>query len=306
MFRSFRVYAICLFVLILQGRGSAEATINSHCLVESTSLRSFECLRWLSAVAINSLEAASPCQTHVHVPLLMCIIKREIGSFEFYSDKGGEEAQYCTVRGCGLSQMTENGVETVRRALGDPALEAAWLNYWTHLGLDSGRIKQPQELSRRDAMLPTYGLGMALMHLCEEVRALDERGDRITPYRLAYDYNGHPQYREDFAREVTDCLIQGDWQKVPLKKVEKSGAPSTELENKIHSDSKAGLKEKKGPKVNSKVSQKKGKLDSELPFTFYNVPHWGIVKINTKDLTRLKKKIEKGEPILPQDFEFLK
>lgn len=205
--------AFVMVMLSSLAHASLEQDALARCASHPVTARSSSCLQWTSLAAVNSLRANEQFKNHIQVPLLMCIFREEIGSFDQYAVSGGDEDKYCTSNGCGLSQMTGQGVQQVQSALKIDELMDAWNNYWERMPHDKKTVKKPENLVRKDAMNPFYGVMMASLHLCNEIRTLESRGEEVNVYKLAYNYNGHPKFKEGYAKSVDKCVRERLWTK---------------------------------------------------------------------------------------------
>jgi hypothetical protein len=284
VFLSLKVFLVVLVVGLATANAQSlsDQDFLERCSADAYTARSKSCIQWLSIKAVQSFSQEPLCRDVLSVPLMMCIFNKEIGSFDEYYHHGDQLQKYCTQAGCGLSQMTDAGVWAVRKALKDASIVAAYEQYWTAVGLHD-EAKNVNELTRRHAMNSYYGTIMAAIHLCDDAHTLQSNNLLTSPYNLGLLYNGHPIYKFNYAKAISECVQTNSWKENTPTKVKGNGGGRNRPESRGS---------EKPPEGSNKLNP-----DEEV---FYNLEGVGVVKIKRSQIPKQKhiKYTFKNDPVL--------
>lgn len=180
--------------------------------------RTFTCVQWVALQAEKAFSLEPACKDKVTVPLLMCIFKREVGSLS---------NNPCVKNGCGMSQFTGEGVSYVKSSFGQ--LGAEYDFFWDLVGRPEGK-KNKCSLRRTNALDRDTAVIMAATHLCNEVKVDGLK----SPFSLARRYNGNDNYmrkkrvqvRDDYGRDVANCVKTGRWKNDTVSQSRRVGVKS--------------------------------------------------------------------------------
>lgn len=256
------------------------------CYENKTTARSKSCIQWLSMKAVQSFSLEPLCRQYLSVPLMMCIFKKEIGSFDNYYKNGDNLQMYCSQSGCGLSQMTQLGVWSIKNALkNSSAIHASYQDYWEAVG-QPNESHSYENMQRQSALNPYYAAIMTAIHLCADAHSLQNNGSAITTRSLALLYNAHPNYKYNYATEVTQCTQNNSWVKEEPLQTLKTENQTTTHEKTKKQDLKKIDKDEKVVKLNPEDANP----NDQDEYTFYNVPNMGILKLKKSQIKRTKDK----------------
>lgn len=244
------------------------------CASSPLNARSKSCIEWLSQKAVESFAKEPLCRQYLTVPLMMCIFKKEIGSFNDFHIHGDQSQIFCTQSGCGLSQMTQAGVESVKNSLRDLPLLANYEDYWASVGYPH-EAKNTQLLNRRSAMSPHYSAIMTAFHLCADARSLQSNNISINDKHLAMLYNANPEIKYKYASDVVSCVQNNSWKfndavTTRIRMSSNKEKPLDPNEEVFYNDEIMGI---------VKIKRSQVPVKKEVKMKFYNDPISGIILI---------------------------
>jgi hypothetical protein len=158
--------------------------------------RSVSCIKWAASLAAEAFQEDKDCAGKVTVPIMMCIFKKEVTQYA---------RNPCVINGCGLAQMTEDGVSTVKDGFRLYRLTEEYDYFWDLVGRPDKKVNKCG-LNRRSALDRDTSIAMAATHICTEVKRAKRKGRASNYYTLARDYNGSDT-RESYGRWVEACTL---------------------------------------------------------------------------------------------------
>lgn len=189
---------------------SGAKNLKEKCEREKSTATGFSisCIYRAAYLAEQAMSTEPLCRGKVTANLMMCVFKKEVTWKKNRATPEDTVAKNsCGRWGCGISQMTSAGVETVLRGLTKYKLNNAYATFWSLIG----RSKEKDNMctfDKKKARDRDTSVIMAGTHIC----ALAKATGKSTQRSLARNYNGNTAWasngrtvRENYASWVDDC-----------------------------------------------------------------------------------------------------
>lgn len=176
----------------------ADDIMRDKCL-KNRNDRSFDCIHWITHQAVRAMNTTSDCAGRVTVDKLMCIYMREQSSFDQYAcNKSGSA--------CGLSQITNAGVDVVKRGFNQFGLAPQWDLFWQMINRPEGRYNKCY-ISKKTALDRDYSIIMAATHYCAQFKHDSKKSDLFSycEYNQGQQYCKNNKGINHYARLVDNC-----------------------------------------------------------------------------------------------------
>ena len=182
--------------------------------------RTRTCVEWSAEQAVKAFSNKKQCQKRVTKPLLMCIFWQEQGrKADFYKHNP------CVNNGCGLSQFTTAGIDTVKRAVRNHNLGREYNYFWDLVGRTDSK-SNVSRLTRRSALDRDTAVVLSATHLC----AQSIHSPYYSQRQLAKEYNvgngkisrARSRSGDNYGNNVSQCIKQGKWKANPKDRQSRS------------------------------------------------------------------------------------
>lgn len=185
-----------------------ERELAQRCL-DNPEDRSFQCVHFISKVAVTAFSTEPACEKLVSTRQLMCIFSREAG--KKYDNK---DSFKCSVNGCGLAQFTSSGTKAVVRSFSNTYdLGYGYDSFWEMIGLPQKK-ENKCNLTRRDANDRNTSIIMAATLLCAQAKHNPKASSQnmSCQYNEGYNECSRKGNNTSYTREVSSCEKDSQWE----------------------------------------------------------------------------------------------